>query len=101
MKLMLIVFGLVGTFCLISAPTTTNKKLPIIDMHLHSYPVEYMGKSSIPNPVTGRPSGAMSDEELMRATLKEMRRYNIVKAVASGGAVHDQSQQYFLAVAGG
>jgi hypothetical protein len=84
MKLLLIVFGLVGTFCLLSAPTTTNKKLPIIDMHLHSFPVEYMGKSSIPNPVTGRPSGAMSDEELMRATLKEMRRYNIVKAVASG-----------------
>jgi predicted TIM-barrel fold metal-dependent hydrolase len=84
MKLLLIVFGLVGTFCLISAPTTTNKKLPIIDMHLHSFPVEYMGKSSIPNPVTGRPSGAMSDEELMLATLMEMHRYNITKAVTSG-----------------
>jgi predicted TIM-barrel fold metal-dependent hydrolase len=43
-----------------------------------------MGESSIPNPVTGRPSGVASDEELMQATLLEMRRYNIVKAVTSG-----------------
>jgi predicted TIM-barrel fold metal-dependent hydrolase len=34
--------------------------------------------------VTGKPSAAASDEELLQATLKEMRRYNIVKAVASG-----------------
>ena len=50
--------------CLISCQTATNKYLPIIDMHMHSYPVEYMGGSNIPNPVTGRPSGAVSDEEL-------------------------------------
>ena len=84
MKLLLIVFGLVGIPCLISAQNAIDKKLPIIDMHMHSYPVEYNGESDIPNPVTGRPSGAASDEELMQATLTEMRRYNIVKAVASG-----------------
>jgi predicted TIM-barrel fold metal-dependent hydrolase len=84
MKLPLIIFALSGTFCLLSAPANTIKKLPIIDMHLHSFPIEYMSKSGIPNPVTGRPSAALSDDELMRATLKEMRRYNIVKAVASG-----------------
>jgi predicted TIM-barrel fold metal-dependent hydrolase len=43
-----------------------------------------MGESNIPNPVTGRPSGAGSDEELMLATLREMHRYNIIKAVTSG-----------------
>jgi hypothetical protein len=43
-----------------------------------------MGESSSPNPVTGRPSGAASDNELMQATLLEMSRYNIVKAVTSG-----------------
>jgi hypothetical protein len=84
MKLQLIIFGFMGIPCLISAQTATNKNLPIIDMHMHSYPVEYMGESNIPNPVTGRPSGAASDEELMLATLSEMRRYNIVKAVTSG-----------------
>jgi predicted TIM-barrel fold metal-dependent hydrolase len=43
-----------------------------------------MGEANIPNPVTGMPSGATSDEELMLATLSEMRRYNIVKGVTSG-----------------
>ncbi len=84
MKLQLIIFGFMGIPCLISAQTATNKNLPIIDMHMHSYPVEYMGGSNIPNPVTGRPSGAASDEELMLATLSEMHRYNITKAVTSG-----------------
>ncbi len=84
MKLQLIIFGFMGIPCLISAQTATNKNLPIIDMHMHSYPVEYMGESNIPNPVTGRPSGAASDEELMLATLSEMHRYNIAKAVTSG-----------------
>jgi predicted TIM-barrel fold metal-dependent hydrolase len=84
MNLLRIVFGLLGTFCLLSASTTTNKKLPIIDMHMHAYPAGYNGEVSMPNPVTGKPSAAASDEELMLATLKEMRRYNIVKAVASG-----------------
>jgi predicted TIM-barrel fold metal-dependent hydrolase len=82
--LLLIVSGFVGILCLISCQTATNKKLPIIDMHMHSYPVEYMGESNLPNPVTGRPSGVASDKELMLATLSEMRRYNIVKAVTSG-----------------
>jgi predicted TIM-barrel fold metal-dependent hydrolase len=84
MKLLLIIFGLVGTSCFISAQTAINKKLPIIDMHMHSFPADYMGESGIPNPVTGRPSGAASDEELMQASLLEMHRYNIVKAVTSG-----------------
>ncbi len=84
MKLIRIVFGLIGTICLLSAQTDTSKSLPIIDMHMHAYPAGYMGGMNTPNPVTGKPSTAASDEELMRATLKEMRRYNIVKAVASG-----------------
>jgi predicted TIM-barrel fold metal-dependent hydrolase len=83
MKLLLIVLGLVGIPYFISAQTDINKKLPIIDMHMHSYPAAYMGEPSIPNPITEKPSAA-SDEELMQATLLEMRRYNIVKAVTSG-----------------
>ena len=82
--LLLFVSGFVGILCLISCQTGTNKNLPIIDMHMHSYPIKYMGDSNILNPVTGRPSLASSDEELMLATLSEMRRYNIVKAVTSG-----------------
>ncbi len=84
MKLLLIILGLMGTPYFIFAQSAINKKPPIIDMHMHSFPAQYMGESSIPNPVTGKPSGAASDEELMQATLMEMRRYNIVKAVTSG-----------------
>jgi hypothetical protein len=81
---LLIISESVVILCLISCQPSTNKNLPIIDMHMHSYPVEYMGGSNIPNPVTGRPSGLKSDEELMLSTLSEMRSYNIVKAVTSG-----------------
>ncbi len=82
--LLRIVSVIAAIFWFISCQTTTNKNLPIIDMHMHSYPVEYMGEANIPNPVSGRPSGMVSDEELMLATLSEMRRYNIVEAVTSG-----------------
>jgi predicted TIM-barrel fold metal-dependent hydrolase len=68
----------------ISAQTVINENLPIIDMHIHSFPADYLGESGIPNPVTGKPSAAVSDEEIMQATLREMHRYNIVKAVVSG-----------------
>lgn len=84
MKLLRIVLGLMGTICLLSAQADISKSLPIIDMHVHAFPAGYMGEMNMPNPVTGKPSTAASDEELMQATLKEMHRYNIVKAVASG-----------------
>ena len=72
------------TFLLRVLLIAQDGKLPIIDMHMHSYPAEYMGEPSILNPVTGRPSGAANDKELMQATLLEMNHYNIVKAVTSG-----------------
>jgi len=86
MKIPRIIFGLMGTVCLLfaRAPEAAAERLPIIDMHVHAFPAGYMGGAGMPNPVTGRPSAAASDEELMRATLKEMLRYNIVKAVAGG-----------------
>jgi predicted TIM-barrel fold metal-dependent hydrolase len=84
MKFRLIFLWLVIIPYLIFAQTDTIKKLPIIDIHMHAFPLEYNGYSGAPNPVTGKPSGATSDEELMRATIMEMRRYHIVKAVMSG-----------------
>ena len=84
MKTLLIVFGLVVFPCLLFAQTDTIKPLPIIDMHLHSFPVADSGEANMPNPVTGKLSSATSDEEIMQASFMEMRRYNIVKAVTSG-----------------
>jgi predicted TIM-barrel fold metal-dependent hydrolase len=70
--------------CLIFAQTDTIEKIPIIDMHMHAFPLEYNGYAGAPNPVTGKLSGATNDEELVRSTIMEMRRYHIVKAVMSG-----------------
>ena len=84
MKSLLIVFGLVGIPCLIFAQADINKKLPIIDMHLHSFPATDLGEPNMPNPVTGKLSNATNNEEIMQASFMEIHRYNIVKAVTSG-----------------
>ena len=80
----LIVFGFMGILCLISCQKPANKKLPIIDMHLHSYPTGYMGEAGMPNPVTGRPSSSITEDAILEATFAEMHRYNITFAVTSG-----------------
>ncbi|MHB1169890.1 MAG: amidohydrolase family protein [Longimicrobiales bacterium] len=54
---------------------------PIIDVHLHTDPpASAVGK---PNPVTGAPA-ARTPEELLAATLRECRTYNVVHAVLNG-----------------
>lgn len=58
------------------------QRLPIIDVHLHAHTADRFGTAGIPNPVTGKPSTAVTDEAILLATLGEMKRYNIVKAVA-------------------
>jgi uncharacterized protein len=69
---------------------------PIIDVHVHAYPSDWvknvlgpLAKESDklpdpPNPITGKRSGATTDEQLRIVMLAAMRRYNIVKVVASG-----------------
>ena len=59
-------------------------RAPIIDMHLHAFPADFFGKAGLPNPVTGTPSAASTDEALLQASLTALERYNIVKAVTSG-----------------
>lgn len=64
--------------------TTLAQKPPIIDMHLHALPAEFLGEAGPPNPVTLKPSAATTDDALLKATLVEMERYNIVRAITSG-----------------
>jgi predicted TIM-barrel fold metal-dependent hydrolase len=54
---------------------------PIIDVHLHTHPANRFGAVGMPNPVTGKPSAAITDQALLDAALAQMRRYNIVAAV--------------------
>jgi len=57
---------------------------PIIDMHIHTFGLDQMGNPPPPNPRTGKTTPTRTDKELMEATLSELKRYNIVKAVAGG-----------------
>ncbi len=70
-------------FC-VSTPGQPAGQQPIIDMHLHAFSFDEMGVPAPPNEVTGKSPAAKNDEEAMRATLAELRKFNIVKAVASG-----------------
>ncbi len=65
------------------AQRNQQRRQPIIDMHMHAHPADRFGKAGLPNPVTGKPSAATTDDALMQASLAAMRRYNIVKAFAS------------------
>ena len=82
----LVSFIMVVALCLDSAAAKTgvnSRRPPIIDMHLHAYRLDD-GKPPAVNPVTGQPSAARTSAELRDASLAALKRYNIVKAVASG-----------------
>src|SRR5882762_7351961 len=60
----------------------TPQRLPIIDVHLHAYPLD----SPIPaatNPATGKTVKLKDGAAHRAACLAEMRRLNIVKAVVA------------------
>jgi uncharacterized protein len=71
---------------------------PIIDVHLHTHPANRFGTVGVPNPVTGEPSAATTDQALLDAALSQMRRYNIVAAV---GFSDRQSVERWRNAAGG
>ncbi|MCM4161502.1 amidohydrolase [Antarcticibacterium flavum] len=54
---------------------------PIIDMHLHSYSVDFWGPA--PSPVTGKLSPATAKEQMER-TFEIMKEHNIVLGAVSG-----------------
>jgi hypothetical protein len=57
---------------------------PIIDMHVHAFQWDHQGNPPPPNPLTGKVPAARTDKEAMEASLAELRRYNVVRAVAGG-----------------
>lgn len=72
-----------------SSQGTVEKRLPIIDMHLHADlpPHDIQGgQPSLcrPEPCEGQSHATANHEETLRETLKIMDRYNIVKAHLSG-----------------
>jgi len=53
-------------------------------MHLHAFGFDEYGNPPPPNEITGRLPTARTDKEALDASLAALKRYNIVKAVASG-----------------
>lgn len=73
--------------CLISllgATQAQEERLPIIDMHLHALAADEFGPPGTPNPATGKPSLATTDDAIRKASLAQLERYNIVRALTSG-----------------
>ena len=57
-------------------------------MHIHAFGWDHMGNPPPPNRSTGKVPSARTDKEAMDATLAELKRYNVVKAVAGGPRQH-------------
>jgi hypothetical protein len=68
--------------------STTSQRLPIIDMHIHATGWDHFGNPPPPNQLTGKVPTARTDKDFMDATLAELKRYNIVLAVAGGPREH-------------
>jgi predicted TIM-barrel fold metal-dependent hydrolase len=61
-----------------------KERQPVIDMHMHVYATDERWKLRIPNPVTNEPMTATTEEAHREATVAQMDRYNVVKAMISG-----------------
>lgn len=68
---------------LLSPALSAQEGSPIIDMHLHVYPIGALGPPGVPNPATGEPSPE-TDEAFRSETVAALERFNIVRAVTSG-----------------
>ena len=65
-----------------------RQRPPIIDMHLHAFSWDHQGNPPPANPLTGKVPAARTDKDAMEASLAEMRRYNVVRAVVGGRPEH-------------
>ena len=66
-----------------SAQRNEQNRPPIIDVHVHAYERNEGWTNKVPNPRTGKPMTATSEQAHMQATFAEMKKYNIVKAFVS------------------
>lgn len=81
----LFVLSLCGSATLAPAQqASARERPPIIDVHIHAFGWNHMGSPPPPNPVTGKVPASRTDREFMDAVLAELKRYNVVKAIAAG-----------------
>ena len=75
----------VGSTTALGQAATTRPHEPVIDVHLHGYASDPRWQARVPNPVTGTPMTATTEDAHRRAVMDQMRRYNVVAAVLSSG----------------
>lgn len=73
----------------------------IIDVHVHAYAADPRWAQRTPNPATGVPLSAVTEEAHRRATMEQMRRHNVVLAVVSNGGPPADVVQRWVAAAPG
>ena len=57
----------------------------VIDVHMHSYPVDWEMPNPLVNPITGNRLTARNGAEHYAACLAEMKQHNVVRGIVSGG----------------
>jgi predicted TIM-barrel fold metal-dependent hydrolase len=96
--------ALPGSLSAVDAP-----RKPIIDVHMHAYPATMKLPVPIVNPITRARSPILTGADHLTACIEQMKRYNIVKGVVSGGdgdrlqaayEWHDRDPDRFIAGAG-
>jgi hypothetical protein len=91
-RVRLAIVGLALAGCASAPPAETGSKAevgagysgPIIDMHIHAFEWDRYGPDPPPNPVSGVSPAARTDQAAALASLAELDRFRVVKAVASG-----------------
>jgi predicted TIM-barrel fold metal-dependent hydrolase len=86
--------AIVFSLCLATGVFAAERE-PIIDVHLHTHAAARFGQPGVPDPVTGKPSKAVTDDALMNAAFGEMKRLNIVTAI--GFSAPDMVQRWVAA----
>jgi len=85
------------------------ERKPIIDVHLHAYPATMKLPGPVVNPITRAESPIVTGADHLTACIAEMKRYNVVKGIVSGGDGdrlqaamdwHDRDPERFVAGAG-
>jgi len=84
MKTRILLLMVLITFASTASAQTNEKDRPaIVDVHVHAYAKDERWTHKVANPITGQPMTATTEQTHMQATLAEMKKYNIVKAVVS------------------
>jgi uncharacterized protein len=84
MKFILSFARLVILLTIVAAQAWSQQtRLPIIDVHVHAYAKDQRWTLKTPNPRTGIPLTATSEQAHMQASFEEMKKYNIVRAIVS------------------